>query len=182
MKTTNYFAPLNITVNATGTSLVSNNFVKVQDEGLNGNDTAWNLDVYNGMTTAEYVLIKAKLLNSTQLVPDDETNQPSPTNPIYEISAIVPANAHKSFPFSWRIVDVSANPDGYLTINRMLINGKSIENVGESSQFGENYRLVFELWRYDNNVGDFQYSWSSSVDGPEVKRSVWNQIWFNVVN
>jgi hypothetical protein len=128
------------------------------------------------------VLIKAKLLNSTQSIPNDLTNEPSPEQAIFQTSTIIPSDSDQLIPFEWKITNASQSSDGYLTISQMMINGKIIDNIKTASSNSNNFRFIFELWRYDNNSGEFQYSWSSAEDSPGIKRSVWNQIWFSVMN
>ena len=41
-----------------------------------------------------------------------------------------------------------------------------------------NYKVVLELWVYDEELGDFRFGWGQ---GDEM-RCVWNQIWFNVTS
>jgi len=41
--------------------------------------------------------------------------------------------------------------------------------------FEYNFRLIFELWVFDQKSGKFVFGWTS---GQEL-RCAWNQVWFN---
>ena len=40
---------------------------------------------------------------------------------------------------------------------------------------GYNFRIILELWFYDEGLNEFQFGWGY---GDEL-RCAWNQIWFN---
>lgn len=184
MTTSNYFPTAdNITI--VDSPLVTNtsNYVfTTNGEPDKSSQMDWRLKVHNAMGKAEYVMIKVKLLNSSQSIPDDLTNQPSPEPAIFELTTIIPDKSSRVLPFKWQITDISESGDGYLIINHMVINDRPIDNVKTKSLDGQSFRILFELWRYDSDSNSFQYSWFTDAEKKEITRSVWNQIWFNIKN
>jgi hypothetical protein len=149
----------------------SNNTINIAD------NITWYIRVYNGMNDSEYLCIKVKLLNSTQMIPNDVTNTPSPYSEIFKIRQLVPINSTSTVPLEWSITDIEEQ-NGYVSIRKMMINGQELDNIDIRSLDGNDFRIVLELWKYDIATKDFNFEWSSGHD----QRSVWNQIWFNVKN
>lgn len=149
----------------------------LQDDHLvrHGDKQSWHIAVHNGMDNAEFVSIRVKLLNSTQLIPNDSLNQPSPEPPILELRQMLAENSTSTIPLDWSIKQADTEL-GYVTIKEITINGQDISNLNIRSLDGQNFKVVLELWRYDHDSNSFAYAWSSGHD----MRSVWNQIWFNV--
>jgi hypothetical protein len=155
MKIGNYFA---------------NNTISEQD------NSAWYLDVQNGMDKTEYVAVKIKLLNSTQLSPDDMTNSPSPERELVEYRQALSPYSHWQKPLNWTVLSMT-KVDNDTTINKMKINDQIIDNLDIHAVEGKDFRIVIELWKYENDTGDFAFSWH---DNSGEIRSVWNQVWFHV--
>ena|SRR5688572_19232453 len=141
-----------------------------------GDRMGWYIKVYNGMNSPEYLAVKIKILNSTQTTPVDALNRPSPSPELFEYHHLVSNNATMTIPFEWSILDIESH-DGQLTIRNVMINGEEIDNLDISSMDGQDFRILFELWRYNHDSEDLEFEWSSSAQN---KRSVWNQIWFSV--
>ncbi|GIU71177.1 MAG: hypothetical protein KatS3mg003_0656 [Candidatus Nitrosocaldaceae archaeon] len=139
-----------------------------------GDNVTWYLQVYNRMGNSEYIAIKIKILNSTDPIPDDNAHTPSPIKEVYEISHIVKNNQTLTIPLRWSI-DAIERVDDYIVIKRMRINDQII-NLDVRSINGDNFRFVIELWRYNPDNNNFEFSWRSNID----TRSAWNQIWFNI--
>ena len=137
-----------------------------------GEPVNWTLGVYNHMNGLEYVVVRVKLLNSSQSGPDDSTGTPSPVVEIFEFSRILVNNETWSIPFIWQILNVT--PSGTsLLITGLSINQASLTGSLVSATSGYNLRFVFELWSYDETNGALSFARSSS-------NPVWTQIWFNV--
>jgi len=135
----------------------------------------WYIDAQNGMGKTEYVEVKIKLLNSTQPMPNDVTNTPSPEGELVEFRHVLLPYSHWLTPLTWSISSIEKQ-DRNVIINKMIINDQVIDNLNIQAADGKDFRIVVELWRYDRDVGDFTFAWSSSGQ----TRSVWNQIWFNL--
>jgi len=159
MKTTNYFA------NGNGTLGI-------------GEQASWYVKVHNGMGSAEYVSLRIKLLNSSQLADPHYQNQSSSERTIFELRQLVSKNGTWTAPLNWSIGSVETK-DSYLAIRSLKINGQEVSNLDVRNINGQGFRMVLELWRYNSNIEDFESSWPSSTF---ETRSVWNQIWFNVRN
>jgi len=139
-----------------------------------GDEIHWTVYLYNHMGESQYVAIKVKLLNATMLLPNSTSNTPSPAPVIYEVRRVLLNNETWMFPFSWAVLNVEQ--DGApLYIRSLSVNGKTIEtNTGAMHEL--NYRLVLELWVYDEDIGDLRFGW---VYYNEI-RCAWNQIWFQL--
>jgi hypothetical protein len=139
-----------------------------------GEAVNWTLGVYNHMGGLEYVVLRVKLLNSTISSPDDLTGTPSPAPEVSEFSRILVDNETWSIPFVWQLVNLTQQGSTVIvtemSINQTLFSG----NLG-SAVSGNNFRLVFELWYYDENSGNMSFFWNSGGS----QHSVWTQIWFN---
>jgi len=144
------------------------------DIGLNDN-VRWYIQVYNNMGNAEYIAVRVKVLNAEQNAPDDNNHTPSPVEHVYEFKHFVAKSDTLTIPFEWSIVSVLSIGNEKV-IKEMVINGERVE-VNAKAVDGKNFRMVFELYRYNPDSKEFEFSW---LDSTNTKRSVWNQIWFNV--
>lgn len=139
-----------------------------------GEEAHWILYLYNHMGEAQYVAVRAKLLNSTVLAPNSTTLFQSPSPTIYETRRIIRDNETWLHPFDWSLLNVSRDGDSTI-IEGLMINGEPFKtNVIGKNVY--NFRLVFELWTYDEKSQDLIFGWVSN----ESYRCAWNQIWFNV--
>lgn len=145
-----------------------------------GDEVRWYLQVYNRMGGAEYIAIRVKLLNAEMPVPDDNMHTPSPIEHVYEFRHVVAHDSTITIPMQWSISSIAreSGDDGsmYVTIRELMINGEKI-GTDVKSKDGKDFRLIMELWRYNPDSKEFEFSW---LDSMNEKRSVWNQIWFNV--
>ena len=165
-----------LTMSTLGSDMkVENYFPKNNNTISVGEHIVWYVNVHNAMNDPEYVLIKIKLLNSTQVMPAYGSNQTTLEPTILELPHLVPANATWIAPLNWTIVE-AINQNGHVNIKRMTINGEETAILDSRSVNGQDFRMVLELWRYNNDSKDFEFGWSSLQD----TRNVWNQIWFNV--
>ncbi|MEM0442334.1 MAG: hypothetical protein QW450_04160 [Candidatus Nitrosocaldus sp.] len=149
------------------------------DIGL-GDEVLWHIQVYNRMGEAEYIAIRVKLLNADMPIPDDNMHTPSPVEHLYEMRQVVAHNSTITIPLRWSIATVAreSGEDGsiYVAVKELLINGEKV-STDVKSKDGKNFRLIMELWRYNPDSKEFEFSW---LDSMKERRSVWNQIWFNV--
>jgi len=139
-----------------------------------GEELNWTLGIYNHMRSIQYVVVRVKVLNSTLVGPDDLTGTPSPITPLYEFTRVLLDNETWSIPFIWNIQNITQRgPMSMLSgllVNQIPFNGELAMAVS-----GFNYRLVFELWFYDQTKNDLAFSWRED----DSYRSVWTQVWFN---
>lgn len=144
------------------------------DIGL-GDNVRWYIQVYNNMGNTEYIAVRVKILNSEQEAPDDNMHTPSSVEHVYEFRNVIGKGETITIPFEWSIASILSIGNEKV-IKEMVINGDKVE-VNASTVEGKNFRIVFELWRYNPDSKEFEFSWLDSLNN---KRSVWNQIWFNV--
>ena len=142
-----------------------------------GEQLNWTLGVYNHMGSLQYVVIRAKLLNSTLAAPDELAGTPSPVPPIMEFSRVMVDNETWSVPFPWRISSISQRGEALL-ITELSVGKAVLKGELAAAVSGINYRFIFELWFYDQTVDDFAFAWKTK----DIPHAVWTQIWFNVTS
>ena len=139
-----------------------------------GEEIHWILYLYNHMGDIEYTSIKVRLLNST-MNPPDTTALTSSTAPVLmEFRQVLLKNETWIHQFNWEILNMT-NDDGITRINTLNINNDTFQ-TDVVSRGSVRFRLVFELWTYDEKSEDFVFSWITQGN----KRCAWTQIWFNV--
>jgi hypothetical protein len=141
-----------------------------------GDVVQWTLYLYNHVGEAQYVAVRVKLLNASMLAPNATSCTPSPALVVYEARRVVVDNETWLYPVSWSIGRVEQ--DGAFTkITRLRVNEGDFETdviaIG-----GYNYRLIFELLVFDEDLKALQFGWSS---GDELY-CAWNQVWFNATS
>jgi len=139
-----------------------------------GQEVSWTLGVYNHMGSLQYVVVRAKLLNSTIAGPDELTGRPSPVSPIFEFTRVLADNETWLMPFKWRIENLRSE-DGGITLTGLWINQEYFSGELATASSGSNYRFVFELWFHDETSDALAFTWVSG----DSKHSVWTQMWFN---
>ncbi len=142
-----------------------------------GEPINWTIGIYNHMGSLQYVVVRAKLLNSTIPSPNELAGTPSSVAPLFEFARVLVDNETWSLPFVWRLVSVSSGAAG-VQITGISINGVNAKGRLATALTGINYRLVFELWFYDKATNDLAFSWNTQ----NTQHSVWTQIWFNVTS
>jgi len=146
-----------------------------------GNDTSvrWYIYVHNHMGSAQNVLIRAKLLNSTLQGPDTSERRPSERGAFFEFPLALTTDETLLLPFFWRISEVIPRGDS-IVITRLVVNNASLDlnkmNLNISAVSGYSFRMVFELWVYNEVSGDFEFSWKSKQES----YCAWSQMWFKV--
>jgi hypothetical protein len=141
-----------------------------------GEEVHWTLYLYNHMGEARYVAVRVKLLNSTMSAPDSTSSTPSLAPVVYEVRRVILDNETWLYPLVWSLLKVGEYGD-LVSIEGLMINGR-IFQTGVEAVHGYNFRVVIELWVYDEASENFIFGWMS---GPESSYA-WNQIWFNVTS
>lgn len=163
-------------INTLGSNMAMENYYPGETSMVNvGDNISWYVNVYNRMGEPEYLSVRVKLLNSTHENPDAVRNIPSPEDHIFETKQLLMNNSTWTIPLSWTLTEIEKQ-ENYAVIRSLTMNGMDVNDLNVRSADGNNFRMVIELWRYDRELGDFSFAWSSDAD----KSSVWNQIWFNV--
>jgi hypothetical protein len=136
----------------------------------------WTLYLYNYMGEVRYVAVRVKLLNSTMLAPNSTSCSPSPAPVIYEVRRVLLDNETWLYPLDWSLLNVSWNSESIM-IGGLMINGEPFQTDAEAVH-GCNFRVVLELWGYEESSGGFIFGWASG----EESHCAWNQIWFNTTS
>jgi hypothetical protein len=126
------------------------------------------------MSALEYVIVRVKLLNATEISPNELTGVGSPAVAVYEFARVLTSNETWMIPFTWTIMNM-APINGNIMITGLAINGTILTGNLAEARGGLDFRFVFELWFYDTNAGNLVFSWST----PTSTYSVWTQLWFN---
>ena len=139
-----------------------------------GSLVRWHLGVYNHMGSVQYVAVRVKLLNSTLPSSNSSSCVPSDVPAFFEFRHVLVKNETWWFPFYWSISEVMPQGDS-LVITQLVVNNMTL-GLNAQAFSGYNFRVVFELWVYDEVLQGFDFAWKSGGED----RCVWNQIWFNV--
>jgi uncharacterized membrane protein len=162
------------TLGATGTA--EHYFPGDQVDILPRTRMSWYVGVYNHMGTVQLVRVAFKILNETMVGPNQLNNTPSARDSFYEITRLLVTNETWVLPVSWSVLNATSTENA-TSIHSLLFNGQVLgDNVETEAQYGLNYRIVIELWVYDDVSGNFSYVWTANG----VARSAWNEVWFNM--
>src|SRR5208282_784838 len=140
----------------------------------------WYLGVTNQMGSMQFVDIRVKLANQTIAAPNDTTATPSPAPVITEFKQFMVSNGTWEIPFQWQILNFTTTPNGYARITKMQIGNATyaLQNSPTCSLGSCNFRLIFELWTWNVDFGDFQPGWLSD----NQQRIAWLQLWFTLTS
>lgn len=124
-----------------------------------GSQIDWFIFVNNHIGSAQNVIVKVKLVNSTIDLPNDLDNQPCPFDSIAEFPFSISTNASLVVPFSWIIVEAISQKNS--TIIKQLIVNDQIVEVNVSDFSNSFFRMVFELWVYNESLQEYEFGWES---------------------
>lgn len=134
----------------------------------------WHLYLYNHRPVPSKVLIQVKVVNSTVPSPNRTLRAPCPADPVFNTTTVLGTNETRLMPYTWSVSEASRSGDS-VTISRLVINGSQVDlNVLSGDSRG--FRMIFELWTYDEASQDFRFGWEFKGE----YYCVWNQMWFNV--
>ena len=118
------------------------------------------LGVGNQMGRLEYYLVKVKLRNQSESMPDSSLGVPSELPATYEYQLFLRDNSTWETEFTFSLRDVSSK-GSVGRISTIVINGYafSIDKVAtqDETDGGFYYELFFELWIYNATISDFQF-------------------------
>lgn len=124
-----------------------------------GDTNNWFINIHNHMGTMQDVIVKTKLLNSTEELPDDREHEPSDVASFAEFPISLSVNQTLLIPFYWSILEVEAQNDSSAVT--ILVNTKTV-NVYLSQSADSIFRIVFELWVKNPDSGEYLFSWESN--------------------
>ena len=116
------------------------------------------------------VTIKVKLLNSTMNVPDDRSHLPSSEPVLLEIPVSLKIDETKLIPFNWSIENSFALEK--TTHLDLLVINKQNKHTKVSSQ-NNYFKLVFELWIFDQDVNKYVFGWYSKDEFYSASIYIW---------
>jgi len=140
-----------------------------------GSKLVWYIYLGNHMGSPQNVIVRVKLLNSTMMAPDDRAHDPCPYPSIYEVPVSLAMDETTLVPFIWEVSEADLLNDS-VVVKGLLINDVPVA-VNASALVGSRFRLVCELWVYDQSLGDYRFFWASK--GDFYSASIY--IWFNVM-
>jgi hypothetical protein len=151
-------------------------FPKGASNILPGTQLSWYVGVYNHMGGVRLVKVEFKLLNDTMQGPSQVNGAPSQRSAFFEETHLLLANETWTVPFTWSVDNATETLDGTM-INSIMFNTQLLtDNVQLFALHGFNFRMVVELWVYDEAAGNYSFQWNGNGN-LEV---AWNQIWFNM--
>ena len=124
-----------------------------------GSQVDWFIYVHNHIGSAQNVVVKVKLVNSIVDLPNDLDNVSCPFDSIAEFPLSMSVNDSLIVPFSWIIVEAISQKNSII-IKQLTVNDQIVEvNV---SDFSESFfRMVFELWVYNESLQTYEFGWES---------------------
>ena len=134
----------------------------------------WYIYLYNHMGCAQYVAVRVKLLNSVLPGPDSASCSPSPTPAFFELRYVLIKNETRVSPLFWRVSEATQG-ENVVSITELVVNNMTV-GLDATASDGYNFRMVLELWVYDDASDGLRFGWRSG----QKYRCAWNQIWFNV--
>ena len=139
-----------------------------------GTTVEWLIGIQNFMDNTEYLSLRVKLGNETHPNPDI-INSTLTTNElaiITEFQQVIKNEERYEIPFFWYISRITVKGNKY----QLVLNINNQEFISDTIAIdGLNYRLIFELWRFDDVSQDFIFSQSEEDGG----HGLWIQLWFN---
>ena len=132
----------------------------------------WTFAVTNRMNRAEFVLIIARIGNSSTPTPNATT--PSTTLPeLGRMERFINDGATSRINFTWTIVSTNQN-SGLVYLNVSANGQSSFSSAPVGAKPDGFFRLIFELWTFDPVSGSFQYGYPAQTS----QVGSWLQVWF----
>jgi len=139
-----------------------------------GSELIWYVYLHNRMGSPQNVIVRVKLLNSTMTAPDDQAHESSPYPVSFEVPVSLAMGETTLVPFFWEVSEADFINNSII-VKGLLINDVPVA-VNASALVGSRFRLVFELWVYDQSLGDYRFFWTSK--GEFYSASIY--MWFNM--
>jgi hypothetical protein len=132
----------------------------------------WTFAVTNRMNKVEFMMIIARIGNSTSPSPNATT--PSTSLPeLGRTEQFINDGATSRINLTWTIV--STNQAAGLVYLNISTNGQSsLSSAPIGARPGAYFRLIFELWTFDPVSGSFQYGYPAQTS----QAGSWLQVWF----
>ena len=157
--------------------LAENYFPGDQADILPGTQLSWYVGVYNHMSTLMLVKVEFKLLNLTMQGPDQVNGIPSQRDAFFDETQLLLSNETWTLPVVWSVGTTASMSGNTTEIHSLVFNNDTLTNNVETPALsGFNYRIVIELWVYNDATGAFAFQWTANGN----QQVAWNEIWFNM--
>jgi hypothetical protein len=130
----------------------------------------WNIYVHNHMDKDKNALIRVKLINSTNLAPNDFNHTFSPAHHIYEYNLFLLKEQKMILPFEWNISTVIKQDN--MNLFTLVINENIVE-APVSNDVNGIYRIIFELWMYNETVDEYEFTWHDENETFSASLYIW---------
>jgi hypothetical protein len=124
-----------------------------------GSQVSWYIYIHNHMGSLQNVTVRVKLLNSTVDAPNDTEHKPSPFASFVEFPLSLSVDDTLLVPFSWSISE-AVSQNGSIIIKQLMVNDQTVE-VNVPAFSNSPFRMVFELWVYDQSSHEYKFGWKS---------------------
>lgn len=119
----------------------------------------WYIYLHNHKPISQNIIIKVKLLNSSIEIPTDQKREPISLDAFNELHFSLDENETLLIPFFWSITETFSQDD-LIILNDLIVNDKPID-ITVSTKSDSFFRMVFELWVYDDSSQKYIYTWSN---------------------
>jgi len=137
-----------------------------------GSSVFWHIYIHNHMGSTQKVSIKVKLLNSTMQAPNDQEHESSPILCFIEFPVTLSVNETKLILFSWSILEADFH-GSFIIVKRLIVNNQTIEVDPPTLSDDNRFRVVFELWVYDESIEQYRFEWDSGKGFYSVSLYIW---------
>jgi len=127
-----------------------------------GSPILWYVYVHNHMGSVQNVSVRVKLLNSTMEIPNDREHEPSPFPFFVEFPSTLSVDETLFVSFWWSVLD-AVSQNGSIIIKGLMVNDQTVE-VKVQALHDAFFRLVFELWVYDQSSHEYKFQWESDKE------------------
>ena len=139
-----------------------------------GSRVFWYIYIHNHMGSVQNVSIRVKLLNSTMEVPNDREHKPSPFAFFVEFPLSLSVDETLFVPFAWSILETISQNESII-VKRLTVNNQTVEvNVQAFSDY--RFRMVFELWVYDQSSHEYKFGWQSEKEFYSASLYIWFRV------
>ena len=137
-----------------------------------GTPVFWYIYLHNHMGADEKVVVRVKILNSTMLAPDDQGHIPSFELPVMSVPVSLSVDETVLVPFSWSVLDIDYQNGTIL--KELIVNNENFKFNVRSQD--DKFRIVFELWVYDQETSDYIFRWSSKGEFYSASIYMWFEL------
>jgi hypothetical protein len=139
-----------------------------------GTIVQWYIYTHNHMKSVQYVEVRVKLANSTNLFPDSQNLLSSSASTFFRSRFILQDEEERYIPFNWTINKLKIE-NNITSVNELKVNEIPINSTVTTSN--NDLYIIVELWVYNEKSDSFEFKWEAN----QKYYCVWNVIWFRAV-